>query len=96
MPVLLFTTDEVTSTLILRQRGLSTEIRELADLAKKPLAPGESVDSRYHKIARLGVQLADAFDAFDTIMRATGTEGDDEADKPAPATPAAPNQSQTN
>jgi hypothetical protein len=82
MPVLLFTADEVARTLIARQRELSAEIRELADLKRRPLDPGESVAERHHKIAKLGKQLAETFDAFDTLIRGSVEQATDSELKP--------------
>ena len=92
MPVLLFTADEVASTMIARQRELSAEIRELADLKQRPLNPGESVAERHKKIAKLGKQLADVFDAFDTLLRGQvqgegeATEAEPDETEPSPGT----------
>lgn len=90
MPVLLFTAGEIATSLVDKQRQLSDEILELADLKEKPLNPGESVADRHHKIAKLGKQLAETFRTFDTIMR--GAAGDEPADQKqdeqaAPASP---------
>lgn len=94
MPVLLFTADEVANSLVNQQRKLSKEIRALADLKTRPLNPGESVADRHHKLAKLGRQLAEAFDAFDTVMRAATKEdeivGDDQEPDEAPDAPASP------
>jgi hypothetical protein len=96
MPVLLFSVAEVASALILRQRAVSLEIRELADLEKKPLNPGESVADRHHKLAKLAKKLADAFAEYDAVMTgateaAAEVEHAEHGDAPAP-----PDSSQAN
>lgn len=91
MPVLLFTANEVANSLVNQQRKLSKEILTLADLKTKPLNPGESVGDRHHKLAKLAKQLAEAFEAFDTIIRPATSEdeagGDDQEPDDAPAAP---------
>lgn len=92
MPVLLFTADEVARSLILRMRRMSREIADLADLGKRPLNPGESVQARHHELAKLGKQLADAFVDFDVIASAEADAGAGLA----PAAPPTPDQSRSN
>lgn len=97
MPVLLFTTDEVANSLINQQRKLSKEILALADLKTKPLNPGESVADRHHRLAKLARRLAEAFDAFDTVIRAATKEDEVAGDGQEPDDePAAPDTSRAN
>lgn len=91
MPTLLFSLDEIAGPLVVRQRELSKEIRELADLKVTPLNPGESVGDRYHRIAKLGKQLADAVAAFDALMCSRQPAAEAE-----PSEPPAPDTSQAN
>lgn len=97
MPVLMFTAQEIAGSLIAQQRQLSWEIRTLADLEQKPLAPGESVAERHHKLAKLGKRLADAFDEYDRVMlaMASAAAGDEPAE-PTPSGPTTPGTSQAN
>lgn len=71
MPVLMFTTGELMSAVLLTAREASDEVLKLADLEKVPLTPGETVDARYHRIAKLGKRLAEAFVALDEMMKET-------------------------
>lgn len=89
MPTLLFSLDELAGPLVVRQRELSKEIRELADLKVTPLNPGESVNDRYHRLAKLGKQLADAVAAFDALMcsqQPPAAEAESNEATPAPDT----------
>ncbi|HEY8926195.1 MAG TPA: hypothetical protein VIU64_17555 [Polyangia bacterium] len=87
MPTLLFTVNEVADALIAKARDLSKQITDLSDLKTKPLDPGESVEARYHKLAKLGKKLAAAFQGLDAVI--TAAAGGAEPD-PAPAEPAGP------
>jgi hypothetical protein len=87
MPHIVFTITEVLDALIAKSRALSEAIRELSDLAKKPLDPGEGVAARHHKLAKLGKQLAETFEQFDTIMRDVTVGGEHAATPDAPSTP---------
>ena len=69
MPVIMFTLGEIADSAIRAARETSDEILKLADVQVTPLNPGESVNDRYHKIAKLGKQLAMAFHALDEVMK---------------------------
>lgn len=69
MPVLMFTAGEIMSAALLQAREASDQLLKLADLQQVPLNPGESVDARYHQIAKLGKRLAEAFVALDDMMK---------------------------
>lgn len=71
MPVLMFTTGELMAGALQQAREASEEVLRLADLSQCPLNPGESVDARYHRIAKLGKRLAEAFVALDEMMKET-------------------------
>lgn len=79
MPVIMFTQQEVVSTLLAQARETSAKILELSDLERKPLNPGESPDNRRHEIARLGKKLAELFQGVDGIIGAVMSQVDDES-----------------
>jgi|SRR5882724_11760477 len=68
MPTIVFTFNEILDSHLRKMRSLSASITELGDLTAKPLNPGESPDSRRHKIAKLGKELAETFTSFDLVM----------------------------
>lgn len=84
MPIIMFTMGEIADSAVKVARETSEEILRLADVAVTPLHPGESVDARYHKIAKLGKQLALAFHALDEVMK-THAEQHAQMHGPAPA-----------
>lgn len=79
MPVIMFTHQEIVSTLLAQARETSAKILELSDLERKPLNPGESPDNRRHEIARLGKKLAELFQGIDGIISMVMPQADDEA-----------------
>lgn len=68
MPVITITASDLIGSAIASGRETSDRIIKLADLNVTPLVPGETVDERRHRIAKLGKQLAETFLALDTIM----------------------------
>ena len=80
MPVIMFTEVEVIAAALAKMRELSEKILKLSDLKQKPLGPGEGVAARHHELARIGQQLAEAFDAFDAFVH--GQAPDDRGTKP--------------
>lgn len=70
MPALIFTFNEIFEAHLAAMLALSGEIKELSDLARRPFDPGESDNARYHKIAKLGKQLADTTAQLHEIIEA--------------------------
>lgn len=94
MPALVFTFNEIFEAHLAAMLELSSEIKELSDLARRPFDPGESDNARYHKIAKLGKQLADTTAQLHEIIeahvkRAAETHG-------APPTAAVPKPEEAN
>lgn len=71
MPIhLIITTPaEVFAEALNKARESSEKILKLADVKTSPLMPGETPDTRYHQIAKLGKQLAEAFVIVDTVVK---------------------------
>jgi hypothetical protein len=84
-----FTVGELFNAACENARELSERILKLADVAKTPLNPGESVDNRRHQIAKLGKLLAEQFIAIDNLVKSTAEDqaktNDVTADAPTPA-----------
>jgi hypothetical protein len=70
MPALVFTEQEILDAAIHEARAARDQIFTLMDLSKTPLAPGETVADRHHKIAKAGKRLALAYDAIDRTFSA--------------------------
>lgn len=84
--IVITTTDEITRAAIEALREHSRAVRRLADLEQTPLGPGETEDTRRHRIASAGLKLANAWAVLEAMIEATMPEVSES--EPAPESPA--------
>lgn len=70
MPTVIIPVSELFNAHMAKAREESEAILRLADLKQKPLAPGETADTRRHLIAKHAKVLAETYLSLDDLVRA--------------------------